>query len=413
MSLFTVMLVSALLLPVKGLSQDIPENDTTEEQSKKWYKGNLHTHSYWSNGDDYPEMVLDWYKSRNYNFLALSEHDVLSEGEKWVKVKKGTSEALVFLEYADLFGKDWVEFVDQDSLYKVKLKPYRNYRIRLDEPGEFLVLQSEEIHDEYKVRPVHINATNIRKVIKPQGGKSVLEVLQNNLDAVARQQQEAGVSIIPHINHPNINWAISLDDLKQVNGVRFFELFSGHPNARNKGNLFHYSTEEKWDKVNAYNIQNGKPLIYGLAVDDAQDYHSFGPELSNPGRGWIQVWSSELSSDSLMAAMQRGDFYASTGVRLQEIQFDGSTLTIIIDTEFDTEYSIQFIGAREEDPEDAGVVFAEESGAKTSYTLKGNEMFIRAKIISDKKVVNPTRHEEGSTEVAWTQPILLMNKRGN
>ena len=28
----------------------------------RWWKGNLHTHSLWSDGDDFPEMVADWYK---------------------------------------------------------------------------------------------------------------------------------------------------------------------------------------------------------------------------------------------------------------------------------------------------------------------------------------------------------------
>ena len=28
----------------------------------RWWKGNLHTHSLWSDGDDYPEMIADWYR---------------------------------------------------------------------------------------------------------------------------------------------------------------------------------------------------------------------------------------------------------------------------------------------------------------------------------------------------------------
>ena len=31
------------------------------ESDLTWYKGNLHTHTYWSDGDEFPEMVLDWY----------------------------------------------------------------------------------------------------------------------------------------------------------------------------------------------------------------------------------------------------------------------------------------------------------------------------------------------------------------
>ena len=49
-----------------------------------YWKGNLHTHSLWSDGDDYPEMIADWYKSHGYQFLALSDHNVLSEGQRWM-----------------------------------------------------------------------------------------------------------------------------------------------------------------------------------------------------------------------------------------------------------------------------------------------------------------------------------------
>lgn len=46
----------------------------------RWWKGNLHTHTLWSDGDDFPEMVAEWYRTRGYNFLALSDHNVLSQG---------------------------------------------------------------------------------------------------------------------------------------------------------------------------------------------------------------------------------------------------------------------------------------------------------------------------------------------
>ena len=32
----------------------------------KWYKGNLHTHSLWSDGNDFPDMIVSWYRERDY-----------------------------------------------------------------------------------------------------------------------------------------------------------------------------------------------------------------------------------------------------------------------------------------------------------------------------------------------------------
>ena len=28
----------------------------------RWYKGNTHTHTFWSDGNQFPEMAADWYK---------------------------------------------------------------------------------------------------------------------------------------------------------------------------------------------------------------------------------------------------------------------------------------------------------------------------------------------------------------
>ena len=39
---------------------------TPEPPVPRWWKGNLHTHSFWSDGDDYPEMIVDWYKTAGY-----------------------------------------------------------------------------------------------------------------------------------------------------------------------------------------------------------------------------------------------------------------------------------------------------------------------------------------------------------
>lgn len=45
--------------------------------SRRWYKGNLHAHSYWSDGHDFPEMIACWFKDHGYDFLAFTEHDRL------------------------------------------------------------------------------------------------------------------------------------------------------------------------------------------------------------------------------------------------------------------------------------------------------------------------------------------------
>ena len=43
-----------------------------------WYKGNIHTHTTESDGDDSPENVVRWFRRHGYDFLVLSDHNHLT-----------------------------------------------------------------------------------------------------------------------------------------------------------------------------------------------------------------------------------------------------------------------------------------------------------------------------------------------
>jgi hypothetical protein len=136
------------------------------------------------------------------------------------------------------------------------------------------------------------------------------------------------------------------------------------------------------------------------------------------------VRARELSAPAIVAAMEAGDFYSSTGVRLADIGFDGGTLSLEIVADEGVSYTTQFIStlrdydstkqpveeegltsARYRYSDEIGTVLKEEPGRKPSYTLQGNELYVRAKVISDRAKVNP--NYAGETEVAWTQPVHL------
>jgi hypothetical protein len=44
----------------------------------RWFKGNLHTHTTQSDGLLTPDQAIAWYRERGYNFLAVTDHWVLS-----------------------------------------------------------------------------------------------------------------------------------------------------------------------------------------------------------------------------------------------------------------------------------------------------------------------------------------------
>src|SRR5204863_9107395 len=100
-----------------------------------WWKGNLHTHSLWSDGDDYPEMIVDWYKQRGYHFLALSDHNIMLEGDKWIQATNNKGGAAALEKYSDRFGTNWIELRDAKGKQEVRLKTLNEIRPLFEEPG--------------------------------------------------------------------------------------------------------------------------------------------------------------------------------------------------------------------------------------------------------------------------------------
>ena len=373
-----------------------------ETDTRRWYKGNLHTHSYWSDGDEFPEMIMDWYKTHEYDFVALTDHNILAEGEKWIVVRRGKVYEEAFGKYLSKFGEEWVTYKRDTGRIQVRLKTFTEYRT-LFEDENFLIIQSEEISDGFEGKPIHMNATNVQTLIRPQGGNSVTDVMQRNVDAVLEQRKKTGIPIMPHINHPNFHFAITARDIIDLEGERFFEVYNGHPQVYNYGDSTRPGTESMWDEINMAYYRKDQPYLYGLATDDTHNYHLFGAQYSNAGRGWVMVRSDSLTPASLIAAMERGDFYATTGVILDEIEVDDKSIRVDVKEEPGINYKIEFIGATGQDKQ--ARVLKTVSGVQASFDADDRYIFVRARIVSDKPKENP--FQEGDVEMAWTQPVRL------
>ncbi|HEV2293154.1 MAG TPA: hypothetical protein VGR35_04815 [Tepidisphaeraceae bacterium] len=407
----------------------------------RWWKGNLHTHTLWSDGNDFPEMVAEWYRERGYHFLALSEHNIFAQGQKWVPVvgSKRPEMKLMYERYFARFGPNWIETrgTGESGLpLEVRLKPFSEFRTLVEEPGSFLMIPGEEISDRFtyadetgkeRNRPIHLNATNIVEVIQPQGGTTISEMIDNNLKAVHEQQARTGQAMLPHLNHPNFQYAVTAEDVAHAVSDQFFEIFNGHPGINYPGDELHASMEKLWDIANTIRLAKlNAPPLYGLGTDDSHHYNTEGQRRSIPGRGWIMVRSRYLTPESLIRAIKKGDFYASSGVSLDDVRYDAENKTIEIDIqpEDGATYKTAFIGTpikhdlsstpvlgKDGKPvhatgrykDEIGKTFATIEGQKPRYKLTGEELYVRAVITSTKPHPRPTF--DGQTEQAWTQPV--------
>ena len=147
--------------------------------------------------------------------------------------------------------------------------------------------------------------------------------------------------------------------------------------------------------------------MYGLAVDDAHHYHGMDRSLANPGRGWIMVKADTLTPGAVIEAMEAGEFYASTGVILRDVRRTPDRLEVSIKPEHGIKYTTDFIGSKAGSngaEASIGAVLASVEGTDAVYQLKGDEMYVRARVVSSKRKSNPNRPDE--TERAWTQPVI-------
>ena len=120
-----------------------------------------------------------------------------------------------------------------------------------------------------------------------------------------------------------------------------------------------------------------------------------------------------------MRAIQAGDFYASTGVVLDKVEFDPATRILEIQiagsNEKDGKVSTQIIGTlrgEEGDPLKVGKQLASYQGRSIRHQLSGEEWFVRATITSESAHPQPSFSIQ--KQQAWTQPVVSRpTKRSN
>ena len=103
--------------------------------------------------------------------------------------------------------------------------------------------------------------------------------------------------------------------------------------------------------------------------------------------------------------MEKGDFYATTGVELNEMKLNDNRLQVAVKPQAGVNYTIQFWGAKKakKNKVPEPVLLKETRGVNASFKLRKKHLYVRAKLISDKLKENP--FAEGDLETAWTQPV--------
>jgi hypothetical protein len=296
-----------------------------------WLKGNTHAHTDNSDGDAPLEEVAGWYQARGYDFLFVTDHNVVTDVAAWNRA---------------------------------------NHPLLLI-PGCEMSLFSEG-------KPVHVNSLGSPVRPKLPRADTIALALQREVDAA----RAAGG--IPQVNHPNYRWAFTDVEMRAVLGSYLLEILNASTECNNFGGDGRPGVEEIWDR-----LLGAGQRVWAVASDDAHHFRgNCSGHQSLPGGGWVVVRARERSAAAVLDALERGDFYASTEVTLREIESRDGAIALHIAPEHDYRYTTHFIGS-------GGRVLAAVGGLEPLYRPRGDESYVRAKVLSS------------NGGAAWTQPRFL------
>lgn len=427
--------------------------------AKRFYRGQFHTHTYWSDGRAFPEQAIRIYQEHGYDFLGISDHNQYDVGRK-VKGLGGRGISPAIFEAYKAEFPDMVETVKTPKgTTAVVLSPISKLRKRFEKPGKFLLLDAVEatsgVLDKttgigHQVHMNYLNVPGVPSYVKAfPANETVRDRIRNTEASVTKLAAELKRETMFILNHPFWQWYDILpEDLIALPQVRFFELSNGGSGYKAPNGLptDGFDQDRFWDIVNAFRARRGQPLLLGVGNDDTHCY--FGepavklPRSCMPFGAWNYVRAESLTAEALLKAMKAGDFACCTGFEPEDFAFDKKTgtLTVSVAGRKDKVRTIEFIVTKKDfsekpiktlvvhpaevsDPAKAkrfertvnlydmtkiGCVVKKVSGkiggpVKASYTMAPDDLYVRARVISpERPVCSDNLHP--LVQTCWTQP---------
>ncbi|HPO89507.1 MAG TPA: CehA/McbA family metallohydrolase [Victivallales bacterium] len=252
---------------------------------KKYFKGNFHCHSCWSDGEAKPENVVKFYKFVGYDFVGISDHNILTE-----------------------------------------LKNQKNLDI-------CEIPCSEYTGENY----CHILAIGVSKAVKPESNSQKSDKLSILQDGINKSIEAGG---IPVIAHPFWYWTLDADIIKKTKNCYHFEICNASPDCNSFPLPGFEPGDELWDQL----LSSGRKF-YGLASDDAHNYYTpYNPRAPFAGKAFNGIFSTKLSPKNILNSLKKGDFFASTGIELKNYNVSKNYVEIEVKQIGREKTVIEFIG---------------------------------------------------------------------
>jgi hypothetical protein len=286
----------------------------------------------------------------------------------------------------------------------------------MNRPGVFRVVPSEEDSRLQGLHPDGIAADSIYDTLSlfnerpvPQDGIPGTDgIAPDDASAasiyIATREAIESVGGIASLAHPLLTYSGTVEVMlatRPRRRVSHFEIWNGEPGIPQNGGGGQPSTDDLWDAMLAAGHR-----VYATAGDDGfPDYPISAVRPGsidwNAGRAWVMVWAPELSLDALKSSMLRGEFYATTGVVVDDYQVRRGKIALQLPRQ---DLSFHWSDA-EHNPTLFTTLFINQDGIDKpvkvdtsltpSYTPKKRDDYVRVKVLSS-----------CNNEVAWLQPVF-------
>lgn len=264
------------------ISSDLPQ-----------FKANLHSHSNLSDGSLTPEAMVEAYKEQGYSVLAITDHEAP-------------------YDHTNLSTPDFLMLTG----YEAYIRPSANCQLDVYGPEIHLNLLAKEPHNTcfvaYDPNFCKYMPHALAESRAQAGDIGPRRYEREYIRRFIREAKKAGYLVT--YNHPN--WSMEEpEEILHYDGFFSLEIF-------NTGSMVingHENNLGLYDRL----LRHGKfPFVHG--ADDNHNKQPFGDPRCDSFGAWTMILAPELSYPAVIRALERGNFYASTGPGIHRLSIEDS-----------------------------------------------------------------------------------------
>lgn len=265
----------------------------------QFYKANLHCHSTLSDGKLTPEQLKKAYKDRGYSVLAITDHEYTVDHSDMIE------DDFVVLNGYEAYVRDNND-ISQGRFYRTV---HMNFIAK--KPGTPLHIMPDPVYGKHPTKHAPLEE------LPHAGGICTRSYTPGCINRMIQCARDNGYMVF--YNHPS--WSReSLTQVTQYRGLTGMEVYN---NGVCKVDGYSGDDAKVYDEL----LRMGQ-RIFCLANDDNHNNYPLESTLSDSFGGFNMIKAEKLDYESITAAIEKGDFYCSTGPQIEKLYMDGNKLHV-------------------------------------------------------------------------------------